>query len=295
MELNQARHAFVTGGASGIGLAIADALAAKGVPVNVADNDTEAMAHVIVERSAKFRGQALDVRDCVGWIAARAASEAAFGPVDILVNNAGIGPDGQEFADMDPTSFDRMIAINLVGVFNGVSTFAAALRQQGRGHIINVSSTAGLTFSPQGAGAYTVAKHGVVSMSETLRTELAPYGVGVSVLCPGLVDTNLPRSTARISGDPTGADARMPVGSIDPAIAGKLVARAIERNEPYVLTHPDYWPGAEIRLRAIEAAFHAQSENRTLNYSRALHTPVMAGAKDFDNVGASLLPCSGAT
>ena len=261
MELTQARHAFVTGGASGIGLAIADALAAKGVPVTVADNDTEAMAQVIAERSAKFRGQTLDVRDRDGWIAARAASEAAFGPVDILVNNAGIGPDGREFADMDPTSFDRMIAINLVGVFNGVSTFAAALRQQGRGHIINVSSTAGLTFSPQGAGAYTVAKHGVVSMSETLRTELAPYGVGVSVLCPGLVDTNLPRSTARISGDPTGADARMPVGSIDPAIAGKLVARAIERNEPYVLTHPDYWPGAEIRLRAIEAAFHAQSEN----------------------------------
>jgi short-subunit dehydrogenase len=91
-------------------------------------------------------------------------------------------------------------------------------------------------------------------MSETLRAEMAPHGVGVSVLCPGLVATNLPRSTARLSGvgDP---DASMPDMSIDPAIVGELVADAIGKDLPYILTHPDYWPAVEQRQSAVAAAF----------------------------------------
>jgi NAD(P)-dependent dehydrogenase (short-subunit alcohol dehydrogenase family) len=254
MGLSQARHAFITGGASGIGLAIGDALASHGLHVTLADIDQPTLREVLSSRSAHYRGQVLDTRDREGWVRAKADAEAAFGPVDVLVNNAGIGPDGRPFADMDPVSFDRMIAINLVGVFNGVSAFAAAMRERGRGHIVNTASTAGLTFSPRGAGAYTIAKHGVVSMSETLRAEMAPHGVGVSVLCPGLVATNLPRSTARLSGvgDP---DASMPDMSIDPAIVGELVADAIGKDLPYILTHPDYWPAVEQRQSAVAAAF----------------------------------------
>jgi NAD(P)-dependent dehydrogenase (short-subunit alcohol dehydrogenase family) len=258
MDLSQARHAFITGGASGIGLAIADALARRGVRATLADIDEAALRDVLASRSAGCRGQVLDTRDREGWAQAKAEAEAAFGPVDILVNNAGIGPAQRSFADLDPTSFDRMIAVNLTGVFNGIAAFAADMRDRGRGHMVNTSSTAGLTFSHPGAGAYTVAKHGVVSMSETLRVEMAPHGVGVSVLCPGLVATNLPRSTYRLSGvgDP---DARMPDGAIDPGAVGELVAGAIEQDLPYILTHPQYWPAVEQRQKALEAAFRASS------------------------------------
>jgi len=256
MDLSQAKHAFITGGASGIGLAIADALVKRGVRATLADLDEAGLQEALAGRSALYRGQALDTRDRDGWAQAKAQAEAAFGPVDILVNNAGIGPDGKSFADMDPTAFDRMIAINLTGVFNGVAAFAAAMRERGRGHIVNTSSTAGLTFSPRGAGAYTVAKHGVVALSETLRAEMAPHGVGVSVLCPGLVATNLPRSTHRLSGagDP---DASMPETSIAPGVVGELVADGVARDLPYILTHPEYWPAIEQRQKAVEAAFRA--------------------------------------
>jgi NAD(P)-dependent dehydrogenase (short-subunit alcohol dehydrogenase family) len=257
MDLSQAKHAFITGGASGIGLAIGDALVSRGVRVSLADIDQPSLLEVLSRRSGLYGGQTLDTRDREAWADAKARAEAAFGPVDILVNNAGIGPNGQGFADMDPASFDRIIAINLTGVFNGVAAFAADMRRRGRGHIVNTSSTAGLTFSPQGAGAYTVAKHGVVSMSETLRAEMAPHGVGVSVLCPGLVATNLPRSTARLSGAGD-LNASMPDTSIDPALVGDLVADGIEKNLPYILTHPEYWPSIEQRQKAVEAAFTAR-------------------------------------
>jgi NAD(P)-dependent dehydrogenase (short-subunit alcohol dehydrogenase family) len=259
MDLTQSRHAFITGGASGIGLAIGDALAKRGVRLTLADVDEAGLKSALAARSDHYRGQVLDTRDREGWARAKteAEAEAAFGPVDILVNNAGIGPDGRPFADMEPASFDRIIAINLTGVFNGVAAFAADMRQRGRGHIVNTASTAGLTFSPPGAGAYTIAKHGVVSMSETLRREMAPHGVGVSVLCPGLVATNLPRTTARMSGDGRDADASMPPSSIDPAVVGELVAKAIEADLPYVVTHPEYWPAVEQRLSAIETAYRS--------------------------------------
>jgi NAD(P)-dependent dehydrogenase (short-subunit alcohol dehydrogenase family) len=257
MKLSQARHAFITGGASGIGLAIGDALAKRDVRVTLADVDEKSLQDVLAVHSARYRGQLLDTRDRHGWVCAKAEAETAFGPVDILVNNAGIGPNGQAFADMDPASFDRIIAINLTGVFNGVATFSASMRQRGRGHIVNTSSTAGLTFSPPGAGAYTVAKHGVVALSETLRAEMAPHGVGVSVLCPGLVDTNLPRSTARLGGDGGDVNASMPAGSINPAIVGELVAAGIEADLAYIITHPEYWPMVEQRLNALETGYRS--------------------------------------
>src|SRR3546814_4408078 len=89
---------------------------------------------------------------------------------------------------MEPESFDRILAINLVGIANGVFTFAAAMRERKRGHIVNTSSQAGLTASVPGVGAYAVAKFGVTALSEGLRQEMAPQGVGVTVLCPGYID-----------------------------------------------------------------------------------------------------------
>jgi NAD(P)-dependent dehydrogenase (short-subunit alcohol dehydrogenase family) len=261
MKLSEARHAFVTGGASGIGLGIAQALAARGVTVTIADLDAEALARAA---GGRIRSVVLDVRDRDGWARARAEAETAAGPVDILVNNAGIGPDGSALADVDAATFDRVIAINLVGVFNGISAFASQMRERGRGHIVNTSSVAGLFADAPGVNAYAAAKFAVTAMSETLRGELAPHGVGVSVLCPGYVATNIIANTARISGIATDYDGDMEPGTgMSPAEAGEIVARGIEANRLYILTHPEMWPVVEARHEAIKADFAAASKEQT--------------------------------
>jgi NAD(P)-dependent dehydrogenase (short-subunit alcohol dehydrogenase family) len=140
MNVENARHAFITGGASGIGLAIAEALAARGVRVTIADVNREALDAVLAANAGTMRGTCLDVRDRAGWATAKAEAEAAFGPVDILINNAGIASIGFEIADMDPEAFDRVVAVDLTGVFNGVSAFAADMRARRQGHIVNTAS-----------------------------------------------------------------------------------------------------------------------------------------------------------
>jgi len=204
MNIASARHALVTGGASGIGRGIADALARRGVAVTIADIDDAAIESTLADRTGVFRlvrGAVLDVRDREGWRSVKQEAEDAFGPVDILVNNAGIGFNGTDFADLDPQVFDTVIDIDVTGVFNGVSTFAGDLRTRGRGHIVNTASVMGLTAGVPGRGVYSAAKAAVVAMSEALRAELAPHGVGVSVLCPGLVRSGLDDSTARLGGE----------------------------------------------------------------------------------------------
>ena len=167
MDLSTAKHAFITGGASGLGLGMADAFLMRGINVTIADIDAEALAAVIAARGNNVRGQVLDVRGREAWAKAKAEAEAAFGPVDVLCCNAGISPNGQEFADMDPESFDRIVAINLGGVVNGIFTFAGTFRTRGRGHIVVTSSQAGLTTTVGGVGAYSVAKFGVTALASS--------------------------------------------------------------------------------------------------------------------------------
>jgi NAD(P)-dependent dehydrogenase (short-subunit alcohol dehydrogenase family) len=254
MDLTQAKHAFITGGASGLGLGMADALARRGIPVTIADIDAEALAQVTGTRGNAFRGVVLDTRDRKRWQEAKAEAEAAFGPVDILINNAGISPNGQEFADMSHESFDRILAINLVGIANGVLAFADTFRARGRGHIVNTSSQAGLTTTVAGVGAYSVAKFGVTALSEQLRTEMAPHGVGVSCLCPGYVSTNLGTNTVKIGGDIRKYSAAMPESVLTPADIGEMVADGIAQNAAFIVTHKDVWRSVEKRMNAIKQA-----------------------------------------
>lgn len=254
MNLNEAKHAFITGGASGLGLGIADALAARGLSVTIADVNRDSLEEAAARRGNQFRGIELDTRERDRWLEAKDEAVRLFGPVDILVNNAGIAPNGREFADMDPESFDRILGINLVGIYNGVWAFAADMRARGKGHIVNTSSQAGLTASVPGVGAYAVAKYGVTALSEALRQELAPHGVGVSVLCPGYVQTNLAVNTTRLGGEIRQYTARMPESSVTPAHVGEMVASGIENDEAFIVTHPGVWKSMEARLASIRAA-----------------------------------------
>ena len=259
MQLTQAKHAFITGGASGIGLGIADALAGRGIAVTLADINEDALADVLKTRGDRMRGAVLDTRDREGWRRVKADAEAAFGPVDILVNNAGIAPNGQGFAEMTPESFDRILGINLVGIYNGVHAFAAEMKARGKGHIVNTSSQAGLTTTITGVGAYSVAKFGVTALSEALRTELAPDGVGVTALFPGYVQTNLADNTRRVGGE-VRSYAAMPPSAVTSADVGEMVVEAIEADAPYVVTHPGVWRTVEERMAVLKEACDLREE-----------------------------------
>jgi NAD(P)-dependent dehydrogenase (short-subunit alcohol dehydrogenase family) len=258
MQQFDGRVAFVTGGASGIGLAIATALIEAGSRVMIADLDPVVLDRTVAALGPQAASVPLDVRDRDGWAAARIAVEERFGPVDILVNNAGIGPDGYALVDMDPTAFDRVIAIKLTGTFNGVATFGAGMRERGDSHIVNTASMAGL-IAIANLGAYTASKFAVVGLSEVLRKEMAPHGVGVSVLCPGLVRTNLGETTAsagseRIHAGPVDSPATTD-GGIDPALVGTIVIEAIRENRLHIVTHGDYREQVVARMDRVVEAF----------------------------------------
>ena len=257
MRIEEASHAFVTGGASGIGLGIADALAGRGVAVTMADINEDALVKVVAERGDRFRGTLLDTRDRKGWKRAKSDAEAAFGPVDILVNNAGIAPDGKHMADADPESFDRVVAINLTGVFNGISTFGADIRSLGRGHIVNTSSMSGMVMDGPGLGPYGASKAGVIAISEVLRMEMEPHGVGVSVLCPSYVATNLMANTLRAGGELSNPEATLLGAEMKPPEVGQMVLRGIEENRPYIFTHAARREAVEVRYADIMASFDA--------------------------------------
>lgn len=256
MQLQSGQHAFITGGASGLGLGIADALAARGLRITIADIQADLIDEVLASRGEGWRGVVLDVRDREGWAQARAEAEAAFGPVDVLVNNAGIAPNGKPFAEMPPESFDQILGINLGGVFNGVHTFALAMRERGRGHIVNTSSMAGLSPSIVGIGAYATAKFGVTALTESLRKELAEHGVGVTLLCPGFVLTGLGSNTVKLGGLTRGAPAgaALPPSGVSSEDVGAMVVEAIEGDEPCIVTHAGSWPEIGKRFDVIRAA-----------------------------------------
>jgi NAD(P)-dependent dehydrogenase (short-subunit alcohol dehydrogenase family) len=272
MKLDTARHAFITGGASGIGLAVAKALLARGLRVTIADVNAQALEQAVAEQGDAMRGAVLDVRDRAGWAKAKSEAEAAFGPVDILFNNAGISSFGIELADLDPEAFDRLIGVDLTGVFNGISAFAADMRARGAGHIISTSSMAGICAPSNGVGgSYVAAKFGVVGLSETLRVELAPHGVGVSILCPGMTATGIAQNSVALGGgvrmpeqrEAAEAGARV-ASTFEHGTAEELaveVLRGIEANAPYIVTHTGgWWPLAESRHQALERAFAGINE-----------------------------------
>jgi len=189
--------AFVTGGARGIGRGIAAALARRGDVVFVADRDGEAAAATATELVAEgydARPVVLDVADVDATDAAIAAADAEV-PLGTLVNNAGIALTGP-LVDVTPDEFDRVIAVNLRGVYFALRAAARRMVPRGRGSIVNIASTSGFTASTSPMTVYDLTKGGVRMLTTTAARELAPTGVRVNAVAPGTVDTELTRAVA---------------------------------------------------------------------------------------------------
>jgi NAD(P)-dependent dehydrogenase (short-subunit alcohol dehydrogenase family) len=179
--------AIVTGGASGIGRAIARALVDRGCRVVAADQDEAALARVAPELGPLGSTVLLDVRDREAVRRAFDAVHHDHGRLDLLFNNAGISLGGQTH-EMVGEYWDRIVDVNLMGVVNGVLAAYPRMVTEGSGHIVNTASGAGLVGPPLTV-AYSTTKHAVVGLSTTLRPEAALHGVRISVLCPGAVET----------------------------------------------------------------------------------------------------------
>lgn len=188
--------ALVTGGARGIGRAIAEALLREGVKVVVADVDGVAAARCADELAGEgrtVRAMDLDVRDLESFRSVVARLEAELAPVDILVNNAGIMPLGP-FLEQAPGSDDRQIDVNLRGVIHGLRAVLPGMLRRRRGHVVNVASVAGKVGVPF-AAVYAGTKHAVVGLTEAVRHELRDSGVDLSYVMPAIVDTELTSGT----------------------------------------------------------------------------------------------------
>jgi NADP-dependent 3-hydroxy acid dehydrogenase YdfG len=191
VELND-KTAVITGGASGIGRAMARRFVAAGVNVVIGDIEEPAIVDTVAELEAAggaALGVRCDVADAASVDALRDAAVERFGAVDVVCLNAGVAAGGP-MHELQLIDWRWTLDVNLYGVINGISTFLPAMHAANSGHIVITASVAGLLSYPW-MGPYNASKHAVASIGETLHHELAGTGVNVSVLCPGLVNTNI--------------------------------------------------------------------------------------------------------
>lgn len=205
------KTALITGAGSGIGRATAAAFARAGADLVLCDVDEvglEGTAAPLRGLGRRLFTRRVDVAKGGEMAAFAAEVERELGTVDVLVNNAGVGLAAR-LLETTLEDWEWILSINLWGVIYGCHFFAPAMARRGRGHIINVASAAGLVAS-EPLGAYSTTKFAVVGFSEALREELAPQGVGVTTICPGVIDTSIARTTrTRGSYDDAGTRARM--------------------------------------------------------------------------------------
>jgi len=272
------KTAFVTGGASGIGLSMAKAFAEAGMNVMLADVEQGALDRALKDLSQygnHVLGIACDVADPDQVERAAQATFSAFGKVHVLCNNAGVAAGG----GIDQISVDNwrwVVDVNLMGVVYGVRSFLPHIRSHGEGgHIVNTASMAGM-INGMGFSPYAATKFAVVAMSEGLRMQLQPLGIGVSVLCPYFVRTrigesgrNRPERYGPVQPlDPTSPAAAMVAEiarqiatGLDPADVATRVLNAIRNDELYIFSHPNMREFVDGRFAAIQAAMEGVTAN----------------------------------
>ena len=249
----QGKVAVITGGASGIGRAVADQAAAVGMKIVVGDIEEGPLKEAVNEltgQGAEALGVVTDVADAASVRALRDQALDRFGAVHLVHNNAGIGLGGPIW-EVSEEDWRWILGVNLWGVINGVATFVPTLIEQGEGHVVNTASVAGLIAAPF-LGPYNATKQAVVAISETLFKDLQAVGapIGVSVLCPGFVQTRIaesernrppwaPERDVAGAAELRGAVQSMVDGGIAPSKVAERVIDAVRTDTFYVLTHPE--------------------------------------------------------
>jgi NAD(P)-dependent dehydrogenase (short-subunit alcohol dehydrogenase family) len=246
----EGRVAFITGGGSGVGLGMARAFVAAGMRVAIADIRADHLEAAIAELGGEAHAIRLDVTDREAFARAADETERVLGRVHVLCNNAGVNLFN-DIAEATYQDWDWVLGVNLGGVVNGIVTFVPRIKAHGEGgHVVNTASMAAFVAGP-GAGIYTTAKFAVHGLSDSLRWSLLPHGIGVSMVCPGLVKSKIYESDLtrppELSTQTTPADPEfmrilpgLHEAGMEPDEIGDKVLRAIRRNDFYVFTHPDH-------------------------------------------------------
>ena len=275
MEDVEGKTAFVTGGASGIGLGMATAFVGAGMNVVIADLRADHIASALEQfagsgQSGNVHAITLDVTDRDGFARAADEAERTFGRVHVLCNNAGMGILGPvTLARYD--DWDWGLGVLLGGTINGIQTFVPRMLEHGEGgHIVNTSSMAGVLPIP-GAAIYITAKAAVIGLSEALRSEIIGEGIGVSAFCPGPVQTNIReggRTRPERYGDSGYTELERELEErpnsplwMDPVECGERVLEGIRRDDLYIFTHREFREGADERFRAMLASFPDEPRN----------------------------------
>lgn len=256
------RVAVVTGAASGIGLGLATRFAAEGMRVVLADVDEAGLERAragLVKDGAEALAVLCDVSspEQVDALARQAVDR--FGAVHVVCNNAGVAGTAGKVWELDPDDWSRILGVNLMGVVNGIRSFVPLLLRQDEGHVVNTASVAGLVSGV--LRDYSVSKHAVVALSEALYYDLLGAGsaVGVSVLCPGWVRTNIAsshRQARAAASDPRQEAvqevlAQLVAGGMDPAQVAGHVVEAIRNGTFYVMTDREAW-AEQVRTRCAD-------------------------------------------
>lgn len=253
MQNLEGRVAFITGGASGVGLGMAKVFSAAGMKVVIADIRQDHLDQAMTQfagTNQNVHAIRVDVTDRAAMAAAADETERVFGKVHVVCNNAGINL----FSPMEEATYDDwdwVLGVNLGGVVNGVQTFVPRIRKHGEGgHVVNTASMASFISGP-GAGIYTASKFAVRGLTEALRWSLAPHGIGVSVLCPGLVNSAIHESDKirpeALSGNATpsnkeflGMLAELHKIGMPPEEVGEKVLQGIRNNDLFIFPHPEF-------------------------------------------------------
>ncbi len=261
------RVAVITGGASGVGLATARQLAREGMRLVLADIEKgplDAAEKEIHGLGTEVLGVQTDVGD-LGQVKALAEKTfERFGGAHLVFNNAGVAVFGP-IQEMRHQDWEWLIRVNLWGVIHGVEAFVPRMIEQGQGgHIVNTASFAGLVPN-EGLGVYCVTKYGVVALSECLSRDLRPHGIGVSVLCPMRIETNINHSErnrpTEFGGpemqppEPPDAQENFAGRTIQADEVAEKVVRAVKRGELYILTHDEARPFLRRRFERMDRVF----------------------------------------
>ena len=267
------KTAFVTGGASGIGLEFAKAFLAEGMNVVIADIEKLALERALDtlrSHGASIRGAVCDTSKRASL--EQAASEAfhAFGAVHLVCNNAGVGGGAGAMDEFSDRHWDWVMSVNLMGVVHGIAIFLPHMRSHGQGgHFVNTASMAGMLGQPFG-GPYSASKAAVIGISETLHYELRGSNIGVSVLCPGFAKTRITSSERNQPADLIAGHRSAPsqaataqaersiqavASGIEPSEVAARTLQGIKDDDLYIFTHPAMRALIDKRFARIAAAY----------------------------------------